>query len=93
MMIEELLYIKQFQSKNTDSYLKDKAKLSQALRKLDIMPEELKGEIIQFNIAKALYLTTPIYLIQTPLEALYNAIVKENAKLYRPDSLKVSSLS
>ena len=77
MMIEELFYIKQLQSENTDSYPEERAKLSRVLGKLESMPEELKDDIVQFSIAKALYLTTPIYLIQTPLKALYKAVIKE----------------
>ena len=46
------------------------------------MPEEPKHEIIQSIIARAPYLTTLIYLIQTPLKALYKTIIKENVKLY-----------
>ena len=38
---------------------------------MESMPVELKDETIQFLIAKALY------LIRTPLKALYKAIIKE----------------
>ncbi len=77
MMIEELFYLKQLQSRSTESHQKYRLKLSRALEKIESMPEELKDETIQFLIARALYLTTPIYLIQTPLKALYKAIIKE----------------
>ena len=62
MVIEELFYLKQLRSKNIESYQKYRLKLSRALEKIESMPEELNDEIIP-SIAKALYLTTPIYLI------------------------------
>ncbi len=77
MMVEELFYLKQLQSRSTESSQRDRVKLSWALKEMESMSEELKDETIQFLIAKALYLTTPIYLIQTPLKALYKAIIKE----------------
>ena len=77
MMVEELFYLKQLQPRNTDSFPEERAKLSRALGKLESLPEGLRDDILQFSIAKALYLITPIYLIQTPLKALYKAVIKE----------------
>ena len=77
MMLEELFFIKNIQSKNMDDLPPIKAKLVEAVGKLEPLPEEDRDEIIQYTIARALYLTISLYHIQIPLIALYKAIMKE----------------
>jgi len=78
LMLGELLYIKELQKKNPSKYTEEDAKLKWALDTLESAPEDLRDTLIQLSIAKALYITTPLYLIQAPLKALYKAIIKEN---------------
>ncbi len=80
LMLGELLYIKELREKNPSKYTEEDAKLKWALDTLESAPEDLRDTLIQLSIAKALYITTPLYLIQTPLKALYKAIIKEECK-------------